>query len=50
MLFNDIHMVVINDVWQGEYDIRDKEKPSKDEIIYGSYKANQIRMAQSIIK
>lgn len=50
MLFNEIHMLVINDVWDGQYEIREKEKPSKDEIIYGSYKANQIRMAENIIK
>ena len=40
----------MNDVWQGQYDIKYKEKISKDDIIYGSYKANQIRMAESIIK
>ena len=50
LLFNELHMLVINDVWDGHYEIRPKEKASKDEIIYGSYKANQIRMAESIIK
>jgi hypothetical protein len=50
LLFGDLHMLVMNDVWEGEYEIRPKETASKDEIIYGSYKANQIRMTESIIK
>ena len=53
ILFNSLNNLIFDELLTNnieQYHIHFKEKPSKDEIFLGNYKASQIKLAQSIIK